>query len=94
MSENRLLQQFDYDRMEFALMGYFRAHEYWEGLDALEFAKKQHYGKTRKASDLKYVCHPIFCHNLNPLYRKVMPTVNVQVFRILKHRAQRLSICP
>lgn len=59
MSENRLLQQFDYDRMEFALMGYFRAHEYWEGLDALEFAKKQHFGKTRKASDLKYVCHPI-----------------------------------
>ena len=59
MSENRLLQMFDYDRMEFALMGYFRAHEYWAGLDALEFAKKQHLGKTRKVSNLKYICHPI-----------------------------------
>jgi hypothetical protein len=59
MSENRLLQMFDYDRMEFGLMGYFRAHEYWAGLDALEFAKKQHLGKTRKVSNLKYICHPI-----------------------------------
>ena len=59
MAENRMLQMFDYDRMENILVGYFRAHRYSPGLDALTFAKQQHLGKYRKKSGLKYVCHPI-----------------------------------
>ena len=59
MSENRLLQMFDYDRMEHALEGYFRATGYMAGLDALEYAKTNHEGKTRKVSNIKFICHPI-----------------------------------
>ncbi len=59
MENIRSLQMFDYDRMEFALLGYFRAHEYWAGIDALSFAKKMHGETKRKSSELKYICHPM-----------------------------------
>ncbi|MBR0134311.1 bifunctional (p)ppGpp synthetase/guanosine-3',5'-bis(diphosphate) 3'-pyrophosphohydrolase [Candidatus Saccharibacteria bacterium] len=69
MSENRLLQMFDYDKMEYSIQGFFRAKGYGDGLDALEFAKKKHGDARRKASNLKYVCHPILIAYLCTLLR-------------------------
>ncbi len=69
MSENRLLQMSDYDRMEQRICGYFLAANYMDGLDALEYAKANHEGKTRKVSDLKFVCHPILVAYLCVLLR-------------------------
>ena len=60
---------FDYDKMEYSIQGFFRAKGYGDGLDALEFAKKKHGDARRKASNLKYVCHPILIAYLCTLLR-------------------------
>lgn len=59
MENLRSLQMFDYDRMVHVIVGYFRAHKYWEGLDAISFAQEKHGDVLRKSSGLKYFCHPI-----------------------------------
>ena len=59
MENLRSLQMFDYDRMIHVIVGYFRAHKYWEGLDAISFAQEKHGDVLRKSSRLKYFCHPI-----------------------------------
>lgn len=58
MSE-RSLQMFNYDRMLHVIVGYFRAHKYWEGLDAITYAERKHGDTLRKSSKLKFFCHPI-----------------------------------
>ena len=59
LMNTRELQMFDYDRMINIIVGYFRAHKYWEGIDAITFAQEKHGDAMRKSSKLKYFCHPI-----------------------------------
>ena len=65
--KNRSLQMFNYDRMIHVIVGYFRAHKYWEGLDSITFAQEKHGEAMRDNSELKYFCHPILVAYLGVL---------------------------
>ena len=49
------------------IVGYFRAHKYWEGLDSITFAQEKHGEAMRDNSELKYFCHPILVAYLGVL---------------------------